>query len=265
MKKIISLLLLFFIFTIASGQEQDRTNVTGKVVVPEGDDPQGISVFNINSGRGTVTNPGGQFNIAVALNDSILVSSLQFQQFVVVIDQGLIDARQINIRLNEVVNQLPEVVVSSYDLTGNITVDINRLPVTRLPDSLNAVNTQGMYFPADAEPDLSSPPENVALAASENRLINGLNFVNLFKEFLATNKNRQIQKTSSEIIEEVRALYDDEFFKANFDIELENVPEFISFADRNGLQEEMLKEGNEMDLLEFLLDQSKRFKQRAQD
>jgi len=260
MKKILTLIILFFFITGARGQEQDRVNVTGTVVLPEGEDPQGISVFNINSRRGTITNPNGQFNIAVALNDSISVSSLQFQPFVIVIDQGIIDSRQINIRLNEVVNLLPEVVVRPYDLTGNITVDINRLPVARLPDTLNAMNTQGMYFESDAEPDLTSPPENVALAESENRLINGFNFVNLFKQFVTTTRARQDQRPQSDINADVRALYDDEFFRENFDIELENIPEFISFADNNGLNEEMLKEGNEMDLIEFLLDQSKRFK-----
>src|SRR5690606_24621787 len=202
----------------------------------------------------------GQFNLLVALNDSITVSSLQFQTFTVVVDEGIIDSREINIRLNEVVNLLPEVVVRPYDLTGNITVDINRLAVTRLPDTLNAVNTQGMYFESDAQPNLSSPPENVALADSENRLVNGLNFVNLFKEFLITTKTRQIQRPHSGVHADVRALYDDAFFRENFDIKLENIPDFIDFADRNGLKEEMLKEGNEMDLIEFLLDQSKRYK-----
>jgi len=183
-----------------------------------------------------------------------------------VVDQGIIDSREINIRLNEVVNLLPEVVVRPYDLTGNITVDINRLAVTRLPDTLNAVNTQRMYFESDAQPNLSSPPENVALADSENRLVNGLNFVNLFKEFLITTKTRQIQRPHSGVHADVRALYDDAFFRENFDIKLENIPDFIDFADRNGLKEEMLKEGNEMDLIEFLLDQSKRYKkQRVQN
>src|SRR5690606_7599586 len=127
-----------------------RVNVAGNIEIPEGDDPQGISIFNLNSGRGTVSNASGQFNIGVALNDSISVTSLQFQPFTIVVDKGIIDTRQLNIRLNEVLNLLPEVVVRPYDLTGNITVDLNRLPVASIPDTLNAVNTQGMYFESDA-------------------------------------------------------------------------------------------------------------------
>ncbi len=263
MKKILSLVFLLFTVLCATAQDVPRVNVAGTIEMPEGEDPQGISVFNINSGRGTVSNTSGQFNIAVALNDSVSISSLQFQPFTVVIDKGIIDTKQINIRLNEVVNLLPEVVVTPYDLTGNISVDINRLPVVKLPDTLNAVNTQGMYFESDAAPDHTSPPENVALAVSQNRLIHGFNFVNLFRELLITSKAEQIQRPQTDVDYDVRALYNDEFFQENFDIKLENIPDFINFADQNGLDEEMLKEGNEMDLIEFLLNQSKRYKKTA--
>lgn len=259
MKKIL-IILIFFSAAAIYAQVQSRVFVSGSLVMPQGEDPQGITVYNINSKKGTVTNENGNFNISVFVNDSLSVSSLQFQPFIIVVDQGIIQSRKINIRLNEVVNLLPEVVVRPYDLTGNISVDLNRLPVANLPDTLNAMNTQGMYFESDAGPDLTSPPENVALAASQNRLINGLNFVNLFKEFLITSKSRQIENPQSDAYSEVRKLYDDEFFRANFDIKLENIPQFIRFADNNGLKEEMLKEGNEMDLIQFLLEQSKRYK-----
>ncbi len=260
MKKIVPLVLMLLTVICAPAQEVTRVNIVGTIEMPEGENAQGISLYNLNSNSGTVSNADGRFDISVALNDSISVSSLQFQPFMVVVDQGIIDSRQINIRLNEVVNLLPEVVVRPYDLTGNVTVDLNRLPVARMPDTLNAVNTQGMYFESDGAPDLQAPPENVAMAASQNRLINGFNFVNLFREFLISSKIEQIQRPREDLNVDVRALYDDEFFRENFDLKLENIPDFINFADQNGLDEEMLKEGNEMDLIEFLLNQSKRYK-----
>lgn len=260
MNKIVPLLLLLFGVICVSAQNVTRVNVVGTVEMPKGEDPQGISIFNLNSNNVTVSNAAGQFKIAVAVNDSLSISSLQFQAFTIVIDQGIINAGQINIRLNEVVNFLPEVVVRPYDLTGNISVDINRLPVASLPDSLNAANMQSMYFETDAAPYKYSPPRNEALAMTQTRLVNGINFVNLFKEFLISTKIEQIRRPESDISLDVRALYNDNFFQEKFNIELENISDFINFADQNGLDEEMLKEGNEMDLIEFLLDQSKKFK-----
>lgn len=260
MKKLVLIIALMFIAFVSRGHTINRVDVQGTIQMPEGEDPQGISIFNISSNRGTVSNVAGEFNIAVALNDSISVSSLQFQPFSIVIDQGIIDERLINIRLNEVVNMLPEVVVRPSGLTGNLTVDVARLPVASLPDTLNSVQVQSMYFEADGGPDFQSPPENAALAVSQNRLINGFNFVNLFRNYLIASKIEQVQRPERSIDLDVRAIYTDDFFQEYFNIELENINDFILYADANGLDEEMLREGNEMDLIEFLLDQSKRYK-----
>lgn len=70
----------------------------------------------------------------------------------------------------------------------------------------------------------------------------------------------------SDVDLKVRAMYNDEFFQQNLGIELQNINEFIYFADDNGLEEEMLKTGNELDLVQFLVEQSKRYKkQRSRD
>jgi len=51
MKKIISLFLFILTLTGVTAQDLERVNVRGTVVMPEGEDPQGISVFNISSRR----------------------------------------------------------------------------------------------------------------------------------------------------------------------------------------------------------------------
>lgn len=260
MKKILFILIAIVFNISLFAQTGERIEISGKVQMPPGDEIQGISIFNLSSNRGTVTDNEGEFQLAVAINDSISVSSIQFQEFIILIDQGVIDSRELNISVNEVVNQLPEVVVSPYDLTGNVRVDIARLPVAGVPDTLTAAEVNNTYFPADAEPEYQDPPRNYALAASENRLVNGINFVNLFKQLLITRKAAEVQRQEVEIDNKVRALYDDEFFRENLGIKLENINDFIFYADDNGLSEEMLQEENELDLIQFLVEQSKKYK-----
>lgn len=260
MKKLLVTILFLLAGIFLQAQTGERTLVNGTIKMPEGDNTQGISVYNLNTNRGTVSNIAGKFTLSVRVNDSIRVSSMQFQEFTIIIDKGVIDSQQLNIEINEVVNLLPEVIVSPYDLTGNVKVDISRMSVPGVPDTLTAANSMGLYFEADAAPDLQSMPRNQALAMSQTRLVNGINFVNLFKEILITNKRDQIQRPEADINMDVRALFNDQFFKENFEIELQNINEFIYYADHNGLDEEMLKEGNELDLIEFLLVQSKKFK-----
>lgn len=263
MKKIIIFLVCILAGSFGIAQEQERIGINGTIQMPEGDDSEGISVFNLNTGRGTVSNNAGEFNIEVALNDSIRVSAVQFQNFTIIIDQGIIDSGQMQILVNEVINFLPEVVVNPYDLTGNVRVDIVRLEVVELPDTLRASDVQKTYVTADEDDHLRTEPMNDAFAMSEDRLVNGLNFVNLFKELLKSGKDQQINKNVEALNSKVRLIYNDQFFKEYMGIKLENVAEFLFYADDKGLSEEMLREGNELDLIQFLIEKSKEFKKQS--
>lgn len=260
MKKILlSMLLLLFGFQ-AFAQSSNRVTIEGTIQMPEGEDAQGISIYNTTSNRGTVTNEQGAFKIPVAAGDSLVISAIQFQEFTVVINEAVIDSRQININVNEVVNQLPEVVVSPFDLTGNVTVDITRLRVVQVPDTLNSFRVQSMYFEADAAPNYQGPPRNTALDMNYRTMEHGLNFANLVRHLLVTGRRAQAERRPVNLDTYVRDIYSDEFFREHLDIERENITDFIYYADENGLDEEMMKEGNELDLIEFLVRQSRNYK-----
>lgn len=259
MKKIFLLIAVLFCAAMYS-QEKPRIQVMGTILMPAEDEAQGISIYNLNTNRGTVSNDNGEFRLQVGIEDSLRISAVQFQPFTVVINDGVVSSQQLNINVTEVVNELPEVVVSPYDLSGNVKVDIARLTVVTTPDTLNAMDVQNMYFEADAAPDIQAPIYNTALATYQTRLVNGLNFVNLFKALLISKREEQVQRPSSTIEMDVREIYDDEFFRENLDIERDEINEFIYFADENGLEESMLKEGNEIELIDFLIEQSRKYK-----
>jgi hypothetical protein len=264
MKKLACLLFALFFVQFTYAQSNDRIKIRGSIEVPVGDESLGISIYNINSKEGTISNSEGKFVISVAENDTIKVFAVQFQEFSVVINKRVLETKRLNIYVSELVNRLPEVVVSPYDLTGKLDVDIERLEVIQLPVNVEVEYPQGEYANVENVVNLSKAPKNQALAFSQTRLVNGLNFVNLFKILLVSNKQNDISnpysKSNDAIDLEIRQLYNDEFFKENFKIELEDIPAFINYADRNGLDEEMLKKGNELDLIDFLMEQSKKYK-----
>lgn len=259
MKNLLIIIAVFLCGSTVFAQVPERVMVSGTIQMPPEDNHDGISVFNANTKEGTVTDNDGEFEIAVGLNDSLRISSVQFRPFTVVIDQGIVNSGQINISVNEVVNLLPEVIVNPYDLSGNVRVDVVRLQVVELPDTLTAAEV------ADPYANVVTSPRNEAMAESDNipRLVNGLNFVNLFKELLVRTRTDQVQQSDANIDEQVRLLISDEFFKEYVDIEEEKIPEFIFYADDMGLDEQMLKEGNELDLIDFLIQQGKKFKRQT--
>ncbi|HEY9185926.1 MAG TPA: hypothetical protein VIM94_11425 [Salegentibacter sp.] len=260
---VITLVFLIVAFPLHS-QEVHRVEVDGKIIVPAGDNPEGMTVYNETSQRGTITNTDGEFRISVAINDSISFSALQFQKFTVVVDQGVIASGELNVFISEAVTELPEVVVLPHDLSGNVNVDVARIQVVD-PDlpRYSAADIERMNVVT--EPDaLTGPGKNVALAASKTRLIHGLNFVNIFKA-LVGDQDGDVKIKQREKDEYICQLYDDEFFKENLDIREENINDFIFYASDSGLNAEMMQEGNELQLIEFLIAKSKDYKNQVEN
>src|SRR5690606_21585672 len=113
---------------ILIAQDIDRVIVEGKIHVPKDEDAEGISVYNISSQQGTVTDAEGAFEIAIAENDRLQIFALQYKTFTVVMDEGVIKQQKLNIFVNPAITQLDEVVIRPYDLSGNVRADVEKIP-----------------------------------------------------------------------------------------------------------------------------------------
>lgn len=257
-KKLLFITLLLF-GTILIAQEKERILVQGKIIAPEGESPEGMTVFNKNTGNGTISNQEGEFKLRVALGDSITFSALQFQKFNVAVEEGVINSGEMNVFLRESVNELPEVRLSSNQLSGDINVDVAKIEIAdpQVPRySAAQLKAMGVNITPDA---LSGPDKNAAFASSQTRLVNGLNFVNIFK-LLAGAEIENNPFTQKELDEKLRAIYDDDFFRSNLDIERDNINDFIYYLTDHGLDKKMLADGKELELIEFLIQKSEDYK-----
>lgn len=254
MKTLVTLGLLLF---TCLGFSQ-RVVINGEIKVPVGEDPQGISVVNTTAMRATISNEAGLFQITAAEGDTLQFSSLQFQDFSVLVDEGVINTRQLNVFVSEAVTELPEVVVTPYDLSGNVRVDVQIIPTEDLDlptKSAAEVNPYEYEFRPDS---LVSPP-NAAMRSS--MIYNGANFANIFRNIVSprgviTNVDRD-ERLDEKLLE----LRSDDFYEEQLNIEDDHLKEFIFYAADNGLTKQMLKPENEMQLIEFLVARSVEFNQ----
>lgn len=255
-----TLYIIFILFSsILFAQEKERILIDGKIIVPEEDSPEGLTIFNQNTARGTLANPDGEFRLRVGLGDTIVFSAIQFEEFSVVVEEGVINSEEMNVFLTETVTELPEVLLSDNELSGDIRVDVARIEVAD-PDVpwYSAADLKEMGV--RREPDsLMGADRNEAIAASNTRLVNGLNFVNIFK-LLVGAEVRNNPFTKQELDEKLRNLYDDEFFRAFLDIERDRINDFIYYVTDHGLDDDLLAEGSELNLIEFLIEKSKEYK-----
>ncbi|WP_170837149.1 carboxypeptidase-like regulatory domain-containing protein [Aquimarina amphilecti] len=257
----LSLLFICFTISFSFAQITSRVMIDGRVSAPIGDDVEGVVVYNLTTKKGTITDDKGNFRISVGTNDKLEVIAMQYQKFVVLIDKGVLNNRRLNIFLNESVNLLEEVIVTPYDLLGNVSIDVKKIGVSEsgidevAKLTTDRINDTDYDWTAD---ELSELENKVFL---EDRMIYGLNFVNLFK-VVFKNKDNGEDNVPADIDVKVRKMYNDEFFKTNLALEMDQINDFIFFAEENGLDKSYLEEGNELNLIEFLVSQSKVYKDR---
>ncbi|KAA1247143.1 carboxypeptidase-like regulatory domain-containing protein [Aquimarina sp. RZ0] len=261
----IKLSILFVLCSIgfSIAQITSRVIVDGKINAPIGDDVEGVVIYNRSTDKGTVTDNEGHFHMRIGINDKIEIEAMQYQNFVVLVDKGVINSKKLNVFLNESVNLLDEVIVTPYDLLGNVSVDVKKVAVSiggidevaRLTASrINDANY------ADWKPDELSEVKNNAYLT--NRTVHELNFVNLFKAVFQSKNKKKDKKDIADIDVKVRKMYDDQFFKTNLALEMDQINDFIFFAENNGLDKTYLEGGKELELIQFLVSQSKLYKDR---
>ncbi len=254
------ILLLLFIFqsTITFSQIPDRQILKGKINVPTDADAKNINVFNTNTQKGTSTNAYGEFLIKVKNKDHLMISSVQFQRFEIEITKEIMKERDIVIQIKENINQLNEVTVSSNLLSGSLNVDVKKINTDEVSLDIDQKELISGY---DASITIDSQIRSNNVAIDDEYLDYGMDFVKIFKRYIRKKPKKDKVTRVENIDVEVRKMYDNAFFKEYFNIEEDQINAFIFYADEHGLTPKLLEKGNEMDLIQFLLDKSEEFNQ----
>ncbi|NAS14121.1 carboxypeptidase-like regulatory domain-containing protein [Poritiphilus flavus] len=120
-------LLLFLLTSIpALAQNEFRRSLEGSVR-HQGKIIQDVHVMNITSNKATITDANGNFSISVRLNDTIRFSAVQYKKKQLVITASILESKGMVVSLEQFVNELDEVVVRPYDLSGDIARDMQNL------------------------------------------------------------------------------------------------------------------------------------------
>lgn len=118
----------------------------------------GINILNLNSRLGTSTNDDGEFSIPVKLNDTLLISSVQFERKKIVINQTLFKNEQIIFTLLPALNNLDEVFLHGF--SGNLSVDSKKIPKDTVPKMNFSFNPKDIAkFNSDFINDPSKAPD----------------------------------------------------------------------------------------------------------
>ena len=109
------LYLFFFLFNgILVHSQENRVLISGEIKndsVPI----ENVHIINKSAQKGAITNRIGQFKISVTDKDTLMISDIQFQNKIIIVNQDHLLTKFIEINLLELTNELDEVIVQQFD------------------------------------------------------------------------------------------------------------------------------------------------------
>lgn len=96
-------------------------------MVSDSSDIGSIHVLNKSLGRFTITDDNGRFAIRASLNDTLTFSSVQFKRKEIKITRELFEKAFVKVILEVQVNELDEITLFPYNLTGDLSKDLKNV------------------------------------------------------------------------------------------------------------------------------------------
>ena len=123
----VSFCITFFLLSVLAYSQNSEIKELNAFIVNDEIEKSGIVVINKSSGGTTITDEDGFFSIGVSLKDSLFIRSIQIKDYYLYINEEIFKSDSLRIYLDQKVNELRNVTVSPYNLSGNLITDINKI------------------------------------------------------------------------------------------------------------------------------------------
>ena len=238
MQKVIILILLSFSF-VAFSQEK-RVILRGKLMY-RNSNVIAANVINNTNQNNTITDTNGEFEILAGVGDEIIFSSVEFKIRTVKITEEIMKKNRLVVEVNERVNFLDEIVISPENTEKFLDLK------------------EEEFKKVDYIDDKSTAVENEIIR--QNQLYRGINIVNVAKLLAKVIRESKIEEeiklTPSKALPLV---FDKNFFIRDLGLKNFEVITFLELMDKKQEIKNLLKKNKEFELIEYLFNESKKFK-----
>lgn len=218
--------LCCFLFLVIKGVAQtgSEKKIEGKVYSKDGD-VAATHVLNISSRKAVITDINGFFTINAKHNDTLVFSAVQFKKKQIVITEQMLESTFLSVPLEDELTVLDEVVVTPYNLSGDIAKDLLTLKTGPIvtSSSLGLPNAD-VYVPTKAERELFQATSGGGLVPL-SPILNGISGrTKMLKERVARNKIYDRTKR-------VREFYADSLYTSKLRIPQKKIDDFLYFCE----------------------------------
>lgn len=256
MRNSLFIVLTLLFFQSALGQTSTKT-LQGKVSAPE-TDVTGVVVRNINSRQATITDGEGSFSIPVKRNDTLIFLAVQFKNKLLPITEALYATQFVNVPLEDFVNELDEVVVRPYNLTGNIDQDVQNLKLEKdvsaealgLPNAEVKIITQNERKLYEADHGKFFYYYVIGAAVNINKILNRITGrTKMLKKRVAVDQSYAQTQT-------VQEAFVDSLFVESLRIPSDRIADFMYFCEVDTNFDAVVQTDDQLQIWEFLRNKS---------
>lgn len=221
---------------------QDRVNLKGQVLY-RGSNVVNETVINTSTEEATITDEDGRYTIPVAIGDELVFTAVNYQLKIVKITEEILANKRLVVEVTEKVTELDEVVVSPENQEEFLALKNER------------------FKKFEYETDRATEVQNISTLSDNDRIEGQLNFVNIFRALFKAKDKDTGEPINFKLSEVLRQVYDDEFFILDLGLASSQINAFLFYCDDKVPSQSLLKKENEFQLIDFLVTQSKAFKE----
>ena len=265
MKNNFLLIATFFIVQFSYGQFVPRVVLKGKIVA-ESLSIDNVTVFNVSSNKGAVTDKLGFFTMYARPSDTLVFSSVIFKSKKLVLNENDFKVIVLKIKLEEFINELDEVIVTPSTLSGDLEKDAKNIKVTDKQSAFNGKEIADMQM----EKDFQSTQFNTAMP-SDLSIPYGMDFVKIGKMVgklfgKEKSKEKPVVFTSDKNFQAaVKDKFTYHFFTETLELKHDEIGLFLNYCDADPNVRKLLATNKEIDLIDFLISKSKEYKNLPKD
>ncbi len=250
------------IFSSFSQQEQVK-QLKGKVYSTQ-KDVVGVVVQNISMKRAVITDMDGNFTIRVKLGDTLAFSAVQYKRKLLTVNQVIFNTNFITVPLDEFVNELDEVVVRPYNLSGDLDQDLVGLQLEK------DVSAEALGLP-NAHAKIPTQSERKLQQATYGKFNVGMilappldPIINAITGRTKVLKNRvKVDKTYSRT-QRVQGFYVDSLIVSTLKIPFEKIDDFMYFCEVDEEFQEIVDSHDKLLIWDFMVLKSRAYRKNNQ-
>lgn len=239
----------FYIFfcLLVNGQSKE---IHGKLVSDDLNEILSLPIRNRTTQEYTVSDHRGHFKIPISVGDTLLISSLQYQDIRIEVSKDLFDKDTLEINLIEKIIELDEVMVSNFYLSGNLEHDI---AVSKLPKT---ISNESLGLPVPDKPLVKLSPSELRLQYAKTGVINL--FVNLVSGRLKKLKKEKEAEDLNELVFKYENAFSNDFFIKDLGLPKDYIFDFIYYCSEDLKFENHLNQ--KLELIEFFQNKVSEYK-----